>query len=224
MKSVLDENLKISKSYDKLRQVNLKIPERRFHDHGHILYDIRSILGSSKKTFVEIGSYVGHTSCLILNHEYETHVYCIDPLNLNKEHYNGYMDQETTLVRNLNKFTHDNNKYTVLKGFSNDGFIINKLIHDNIMIDILYIDGDHAYQGVINDFNLYESFVNPGGFIIFDDYKDYIYSSEVKTAVDSIVSNLPSSYEIIGCLPNYQHAYACYDLGSLNGFILYKKL
>jgi cephalosporin hydroxylase len=36
-------------------------------------------------------------------------------------------------------------------------------------LDVLYIDGDHSYEGVKADFNMYSSLVRPGGLIIFHD-------------------------------------------------------
>jgi hypothetical protein len=68
-------------------------------------------------------------------------------------------------------------------------------------IDVLFIDGDHSYNGVKNDFNLYSPLVKNGGYIVFDDYNDHVSSPEVKPAVNEIVSTLVG-YEIIGTLPN----------------------
>ena len=43
--------------------------------------------------------------------------------------------------------------------------------------------------------------VKNGGYIVFDDYMDNIYSPEVKGAVDYIITNLlDNNYEIIGSL------------------------
>jgi predicted O-methyltransferase YrrM len=36
-------------------------------------------------------------------------------------------------------------------------------------LDLLYIDGDHSYQGVKSDFEMYSSLVRPGGLIVFHD-------------------------------------------------------
>ena len=36
-------------------------------------------------------------------------------------------------------------------------------------VDLLYIDGDHTYQGVKKDFGMYSSFVRKGGFIVMHD-------------------------------------------------------
>ncbi len=37
------------------------------------------------------------------------------------------------------------------------------------MVDVLFIDGDHTYEGVKKDFELYSSLVKVGGIIAFHD-------------------------------------------------------
>jgi predicted O-methyltransferase YrrM len=36
-------------------------------------------------------------------------------------------------------------------------------------VDVIFIDGDHTYEGVKQDFELYASFVRPGGLVAFHD-------------------------------------------------------
>jgi predicted O-methyltransferase YrrM len=40
---------------------------------------------------------------------------------------------------------------------------------ENCPLDFLFIDGDHRYEGVRRDFELYEPLVAPGGLIAFHD-------------------------------------------------------
>ena len=48
--------------------------------------------------------------------------------------------------------------------------------------DLIFIDGDHTYEGVRNDFQRYKKFLSPHGYILFDDY----HHPDVKRFVDSI--------------------------------------
>jgi len=199
-KSLLEEINQASDSLEKLREINSTIHERKFHEHTHVLYDIRTFLGLEHVNFVEIGSYVGSSACLMLSHTYETSVTCIDPLSLESSHYQGGKDQETTLRHNLKKLNPHNRKYTIHKSLSWKKDVVDSVAD----VDILHIDGDHGYNSVIKDFDLYKDKVCSGGFIIFDDYHDYTYSPEVKPAVDDIVSNLDlNEYEVVGCLNNF---------------------
>jgi hypothetical protein len=69
---------------------------------------------------------------------------------------------------------------------------------------ILHIDGGHARHNVWTDFLLYERFVAPGGYIVFDDYVDPC-SPEVGPAVDALNdAGLFGGYDIIGQPPGYE--------------------
>lgn len=220
---IVYDKLENSSSYEKLKQVLPGI--KSFHHHIHILYDLRDLLSSDEKVYMEIGSYCGGSAALMLSHPNKTHVYCIDPLNLNKSHYGGTTSQYETLKQNL-ELKKGNNTYEIFKSYSNDKGLLNLLKERNIKADILFIDGDHSYNAVLNDFYNYHEFVNPGGFIVFDDYVDNEYSPQVRPAVDKIVKDIEEHslpYEIIGSLPNFQDAYSIYPKKFLTDFILYKK-
>lgn len=44
-----------------------------------------------------------------------------------------------------------------------------KCLLDGRMLDVLWIDGDHTYNGVKSDYDLFNPFVRPGGLIAFHD-------------------------------------------------------
>jgi len=56
-------------------------------------------------------------------------------------------------------------------------FELVKNILDGRMIDFLFIDGDHTYEGVKIDFNMYSSFVKEGGIIAFHDIAKHTHES-----------------------------------------------
>lgn len=56
-------------------------------------------------------------------------------------------------------------------------------------LDLLYLDGDHSYEGVKADFELYSPLVRPGGIIVFHDIvEDYRtrYGIETKSYVGGV--------------------------------------
>ena len=230
MLSKLSDSQKTGESIKILREVNSRIKESSLHEFTYILYDIRTLLGNEEKTFLEIGSYVGSSASLILQHTYKTNVICVDPCELDPVKFSfSERTHFETLEKNLKNNNIYNNKFAILKNYSTDQALLNKLKKDNTKVDILFIDGDHSYQGVLNDWNNFKDFVNPGGFICFDDYYDDTFSPQVRPAVDRIVENLDkNAYKVVGCLENI-HKLLCDDPrykhpGYINEFIIYKTL
>ena len=59
-------------------------------------------------------------------------------------------------------------------------------VREDIKIDLLFIDGDHSYEGVKKDFELYSKLLSPSGIISIHDTdksfeKDLIVTDEIKT-------------------------------------------
>jgi predicted O-methyltransferase YrrM len=174
------------------KYVSDNINNQTMHHHYHILYDVASTYNKTNNiTYVEIGCYAGGSACLMLQRP-NTKVISIDlgePIKEEIVHSN---------VKKLNKY---NNTYHYLKGNSQTLNMVSKLKELTDEIDILFIDGDHSYQGVMNDYSLYEGLVKKGGYIIFDDYRDEGCPGTRK-AVDEIVLSFKEKYNNIGTLPN----------------------
>jgi len=187
--------LKLSqKSLDILRDISLKIDDKTFHHHYHILYDIAHTYDFNYPLkYVEIGCYAGGSTCLLLQRP-NTTVVSIDL---------GTPIPPEVVYKNVNNLNELKNTFYYIQGNSQSIQTVDLLKNLIKEIDILFIDGDHSYQGVINDFLLYEKMVKSGGYIIFDDYNDAKYSPAVKYAVDDILKTLDNNiYEKIGTIPN----------------------
>jgi len=186
-----------------------------FHHHYHILYDIAKSIDKKEINYVEIGCYAGGSACLMLQRE-NTNVISIDL---------GDPIDESVVRKNINENNINGNKFNYIKG--NSQILETKEKLKDIMagynsqdIDVLFIDGDHSFTSVHNDFNLYENLVSIGGYIIFDDYNDDIYSPEVKNAVDTLILKL-KNYEIIGTIENILEAHPTY-ISKGNCFVIKK--
>jgi predicted O-methyltransferase YrrM len=205
-----------SNSNELVQDISKNMNGSTMHHHYHILYDIRTLLGPGKKIYTEIGTYNGGSASLMLSHPYATEINCIDPLHV-------MPNQRQLLESNIKKYNVNNYDVNIYQKFSTDTTFIQELKNKNFKTDIFFIDGDHSYDAVINDFYKFEEFVNPGGFIIFDDYEDYKDSPDVKLAVDNIVSKLNlDNYIIIGTLPNLKNAYDGLNLKISNEYIIQK--
>jgi hypothetical protein len=214
MKEDKNFNFKATKeSLNKLKDISKNMSGKTFHFYTHILFDIRTALGNSKKTYLEIGSFAGASISLVSSHPYLTNCYSLDL---------GNPIPQNIVELNVNKFKNENSTFKYFKGDSKDIILLEKIKNEVGEIDMLFIDGDHSYNGVINDFNNYSSLVTNGGYIIFDDYNDYKHSPEVKPAVNYIISQISEAYEILGT------SKAEFNVGDLDGvggncFIVKKK-
>lgn len=56
----------------------------------------------------------------------------------------------------------------IIKSTSEDAYY-NFFVRQDIKIDVLFIDGDHSYESVKNDFNMYSNLLSENGLIILHD-------------------------------------------------------
>ena len=211
-------NLKpTQKSLDIVRQISFNVST--FHHHYHILYDIAETFGNNKINYLEIGAYAGGSSCLMLQ-RLNTTVISIDL---------GEPIPKGQVFENVINYKNNNNYYKYIQGNSQvvetKNEVIEALSNSRILgysnkIDVLFIDGDHSFNGVVADFNMYSDLVSIGGYIIFDDYRDDVHSPDVKKVVDSLIPSL-LDYEIIGTFKNNLQAYPS-ELEEGNCFVIKK--
>lgn len=216
-KDIQDIKLPFTITLDSITKVNHIInnmENNSFHNHYHILYDICSSIENDNISYLEIGTYAGGSVSLVSSHEKVKNVVSIDL---------GKPLSKEVPIRNVEKFKNKNCEYRYFEGNSLDKEI-KKSVKDYIgLVDILFIDGDHSYDGVINDFINYNDLVKPGGYIVFDDYMDNVYSPKVKDAVDNIVLNfLNGDYEIYGSLIYPEIEFTNLIKPSSNEFIIKK--
>ena len=187
-----------------VRQIANDVPT--FHHHYHILFDIANTFGDKKINYMEIGAYAGASSCLMLQRP-NTTVISIDL---------GEPIPKAVVFENIINYKNNNNYYKYIQGNSQfqetKDKVIETLSNSRVLgytnkIDLLFIDGDHSLDGVLNDFNLYKDLVNVGGYIVFDDYYDNVHSPDVKKALDEIILPNLDNFEIIGTFENSLGAY-----------------
>lgn len=145
----------------------------------------------SNGIYAEIGVFEGTFSKQILQVLDPTHLYMIDLFTGMCD--SGNEDGNNVIHRNMDEqyarllnesFT--NPKMRIMKGKSVD---ILSSMPDN-SLDMVYIDGDHSYEGCKKDLILSFSKVKPGGWIMGHDYEmnsmktRHVYDFGVKRAVD----------------------------------------
>ncbi len=122
--------------------------------------------------YLEIGSFCGG-SLISVEKSYAAHpdskLYCIDPWE-DYEDYPEYKGEIETIYqkfqKNIKDHIEDLSKVTVLRGYTHQQ--IHKI--EDSSLDIIYIDGNHEPEYVLEDAVLCFRKLKPDGYMIFDDY------------------------------------------------------
>lgn len=143
---------------------------------------------------VEIGVRHGTFSDRILKILKPKHLYLIDPYLVYTE-YSQYQNQtfqngRHKYIQNKYKKQIENNQITIIRNFSENVYYK----FNNNFINFLYIDGNHDYNYVKNDLNLYYSKIAKNGYISGDDYERI---DGVARAVDEFIKQKNSEIKLI---------------------------
>ena len=145
-----------------------------FEDYNYLLNRneiVKKIVSKiNNGVFVEIGTHSGNFADEILSNSVNSILYCVDPYikyDDYKDSINNITGDElfnSTKKKLINKY---GERVKFIRDFSKDAV---DLIPNNI--DFLYIDGNHQYNYVYEDLELYFPKVKKGGIIVGDDAVD----------------------------------------------------
>lgn len=124
--------------------------------------------------FLEIGVYKGSILALsqLISSELniDTTIFGVTPLNATGDKYSAYHDSnyeyDISYLYHLLDIPIDNTN--IIHGLSTDDDV-KKSVVENGPYDIVYVDGGHDYDVVINDLQLAENIVKLNGFLVLDD-------------------------------------------------------
>ncbi len=121
------------------------------------------------KIILEIGSYKGGTLfCFTRLASYNSTIISIDlPFWGNKKYYK----YDYLIIQLFNSFKRDDQQLYLIRSKSQDKYTVSYLekILNGGKIDFIFIDGDHSYEAVKKDFEIYSKFINKNGIIAFHD-------------------------------------------------------
>lgn len=115
---------------------------------------------------VEIGSARGFSAChvgLALKELGRGKLYAIDPHAATEWNDDGSVQTLQAMTENLTRYG-VREQVEIMLGYSRDFAADWKL-----PIDLLFIDGDHSYEGVRTDWELYSPYLKPEGVAVFHD-------------------------------------------------------
>ena len=209
--SINDEENKTAKCIDEYYKVHLqdyeiqkeKITrniEGRICHHKVLVLDILRHL-YDLNYYAEIGTHSGASLSYCVLNEKRLNAFAIDLFEDTFGHYlNDNLSLEST-KQNLQRTNSHNHDIRYIKGNSNSDETENKLkesLNSN-ELDLLFIDGDHTYEGVKNDFERFSKYVKRGGFIVVDDF-NIRYASIVTYVYNFLMNN--ETYKVIGVFLN----------------------
>lgn len=155
---------------------------------GEKLLELASFV-SLEHAIVEIGSYKGKSTCYLASGSKGAMVYAVDLWDLGNgrgiyrkpQTFKAFKDQVSSMGLTQ--------KITVIKGHSLD---VAKTW--DRPIGLLFIDGNHQYESVKADFEVWHKFIVPGGYVAFHDYKNPDYPSVIGVGefIDDVIKTLDS--------------------------------
>lgn len=165
-----------------------------FNVESHMTLNEKLILyklSASTPVVAEIGSYIGASACCFgaaANADRNTQIICIDTWN-NDAMSEGNRDTWAEFKKNTAGFS---DFVIPVRGFSTD--VVEQVRKISPSLNLLFIDGDHSYEGVKVDWEAYKDFLKPGSIVVFHDYG---WADGVKRVVHEDVLPLVSSHHQI---------------------------
>lgn len=121
----------------------------------------------SAGNLVEIGSYLGASSCAlaagIADNDGQGHLYCIDTWG-NDAMTEGKKDTMGEFATNTRVFA---SRISTVRGFSTD--VVDEISKRVSSVDMLFIDGDHSYEGCRADWLAYKPLLARNAIIVCHD-------------------------------------------------------
>jgi hypothetical protein len=115
----------------------------------------------------------------------------------NREAGNFYPNEDyKAIIEDLfSRFNLDFSQIRILQGYSNDEYVLSQVHQEKF--SLIYIDGDHTYEGVVRDLQNYSPLVELNGLLVMDDASYYLPGERfwkghetVSRACDEMISSL----------------------------------
>jgi predicted O-methyltransferase YrrM len=157
------DNLFLGVRYPSLG-LSLKIPS---HLTYHERLALMTLAGQEGiETIVEIGSYLGASAtALAAGAKAGGIIYCIDTWN-NDAMTEGQQDTFSNFLANTRRYS---NRIMPVRGWSTARSTIMRVFEHRKTIDLLLIDGDHSYEGVLADWEAYRPMLSKRAIVAMHD-------------------------------------------------------
>lgn len=175
------------------KHTNLKVANTTFTHltdaEKRKLFELSSKLQSGYA--VEIGSFIGASACFIsAGLGVESKLLCVDTWE-NDAMSEGKRNTQDEFDHNTQYFQE---KIIKIQGYSTE--VKEEVLAITNKLDLLFIDGDHSYEGCKADWDLYIDMVKSGGCVIFHDSG---WAEGVKRVIEEDAKPIMMNYD---SLPN----------------------
>jgi len=160
---ILDRLVAMRRSVRHYALERLQIPSG-LGESAWVLYSL--VRSMKPHVCVEIGSAQGKSTCFIgtaLRDNGVGKLYAIDPHCQTEWNDTGSVDTYPVIIRNIRRLKLQRHVQVVRETSTTAAQ------HWKLPIDLLFIDGDHSYEGVKHDWDAFTPFVRPFGLVIFHD-------------------------------------------------------
>jgi glycosyltransferase involved in cell wall biosynthesis/predicted O-methyltransferase YrrM len=148
------------------------------------------------KIIVEIGTAKGGTLAMWFEVPSAEEIYSIDfPTGIHGGQ--GYEERVYTISDAMEQAGLHGKKFYPLNGSSQNSYLINRLreLLGGKKIDFLFIDGDHTYNGVKNDYLVYREFLSDNAIVAFHDVIPSEYHAMWDCFVSTFWNEISQDYE-----------------------------
>lgn len=148
------------------------------------------------KVIVEIGTATGGTLARWFEiPEVETIISVDHPCGIHGG--SGFEERTYVISDAVEQANISGKEFYAINGDSKDPYIINRLIEllNGRKIDFLFIDGDHTYEGVKGDFELYEQLLNGNSIVGFHDIIDSKFHSDANCFVSILWKDIKNRFD-----------------------------
>ncbi|MEG4838606.1 CmcI family methyltransferase [Microcoleus sp. B9-D4] len=155
-------------------KIEENIDGRCCHHKVIVLKFIRDFFANRIKRYLEIGVHNGTSMSYVLNSNIPIVAIGVD---LFEDTYGYYQQHDHINIKqtknNIKKNNPYNYQFTLIKGNAWDTNTFDQVEQtlQGEPVELLFIDGDHSYEGVKKDFTIYSPLVTSGGLIVLDDYE-----------------------------------------------------
>ena len=192
-------NLSFSYNYTPIKGLRFKLMTRSLQIKNELQKFIELIAKYQPQVVLEIGTARGGTFFLFTKlSNPNAHLISLD---LPGGQYGGGYSRWVGYF--FKSFALDTQKISMIRADSHKVSTLKKLKKKlkNELIDVLFIDGDHTYEGVKKDFEMYSPLVKIGGIIAFHDI--VVHPPETKCNVNKFWNEIKHNYEYIEFVENW---------------------